>query len=190
MIPSSEPPKYKPVDLVKALKNKPRESKIIFKGHEGESIRFILPVRSFHFDDYLSFFAVGMLVLFISWLAYTTVLIWGVLGLVFSVLIAVGLIYWYFYESKYFKEQQVIEIGRKGLTIERYLKNGVQKKFIPILDIKKIQVATSSPSVTFFDEETDQVEEKMFMEYCLRGEKEWIVLILRSIIFNVTNRVV
>lgn len=185
-----EIPEYKPTDLVKALKMKPRESSIVFKGKEGSSIRFILPIRKFSFDDYLSFFAVGVFTLFISWLVYTTILVWGIGGYIFAAIVVAGLVYFYLYESRFFKEQQVIEIGRDGLKLERYLKKGNEVVFIPMSDIRKLNASSSSPILTYYDAAANEVKERMFMEYCQRSEKDWIVLILRSVIFNVTNRVV
>ena len=44
--------------------------------------------------------------------------------------------------------------------------------------------------ITYYDEEKNEVKEKMFMEYCQRSEKQWITMILRSIIYNVTQKVV
>jgi len=187
---SPEAIKFEPVDLATALKGKPRESSISFKGMPDQSIRFVLPIRKFHFDDYLSFFAAALMTGFFGWLCYTTILIWEIWGVLFSLIVSGGLIYWFVYEKQFFKEQQVIQIGRSGLKLERYYGKKQRIISIPLDDIRSLTIATSSPVITYYDEEKNEVKEKMFMEYCQRSEKQWITMILRSIIYNVTQKVV
>ena len=44
---------FQPLDLKKALVNKPRGSKISFKGIGNDALEFAMPARSMNFYDYV-----------------------------------------------------------------------------------------------------------------------------------------
>ena len=63
-----ELPKYEPTPIPKALKQKPKESKITFQGVGQTGIRFLIPQRKLGFEDYLSFVAVTLFIFFMCWI--------------------------------------------------------------------------------------------------------------------------
>lgn len=185
-----ELPQYKPTPIDKALKLKPRESKIVFKGVGQTGIRFLIPRRKLGFEDNLSFVAVALYIGFMSYLCYTMVDMWGIIGWFITSIVVIGTIAFLVYEILHFREQQALEIQPTYFKIFKTSPLGNKEFVIPIRDILKVQVATSSPTITYLSETTGESVETVFLEYSSRREKEWFVIILRSVVYNLTNRVV
>lgn len=186
------PPKteYKPTPLPIALKQKPKESKIIFKGLGSTGIRFQMPKRTIGFEDKLSFFAVGLAIAFFIFIFTQLVKIWPIWGTVSSIFASLAIIAFILYEALQFNEQQALEIHPTHLRIYKHSALGTKDLIIPLEQIIRMQVATSSPTISYLNQETGKVDEAIFMDYCSRREKEWMVMTLRSIIFYKTGKTV
>ena len=181
---------YKPVDLKKALLNKPKKSKISFKGIDDHTIQFIMPERSMLYEDYivLSILAGGVCVAaYVTyWLAFFGN--YGWFGYIFPVLVWIILIYAAIHEYHSFKERHIFEISNRYLTIKNLKKGKEKVQKIALDEIILIKLASFSLSVIYIRDEKEK--EVMFMEYAERIEQQWLVLILRTIVYNVTNKVV
>ena len=181
---------FKPVELKKALLNKPKKSKISFKGLDDHTLQFVMPERGMLYEDYYVLFILGggfCLAVYVTyWLAiYGN---YGLFGYVFSLLIWVGLIYGSYNEYHTFKERQILEISNQAFVIKNIKKGKEKVQKIGLDEIFLFKLASFSASVIYIREEKEK--EIMFMEYTGRNEQQWLVLILRTIVYNVTNKVV
>ena len=185
-----ELPKYEPTPIPKALKQKPKESKITFQGVGQTGIRFLIPQRKLGFEDYLSFVAVTLFIFFMSYMCYRMVVMWGTLGWILSTLVVMAIMAFIAYEFLHFKESQALEIQPGYFKVFKTSPLGNKEFVIPIRDILKVQVATSSPTVTYIDHKDGESKELIFLEYSSRREKEWFVVLLRSVVYNLTKRII
>lgn len=185
-----ELPKYEPTPLPKALKQKPKESKIVFQGVGSSGIRFTLPRRTMVFEDYLSFVAIALFTSFMAYVCHRMIVMWEIYGWIASIIVVLGIIAFITYEVLHFKEQQSLEIQPTHFKVFKTSPLGNKSFIIPINDILKVQVATSSPTITYLDQKTGDTKELIFMDYSSRREKEWFVVLFRSVVYNLTNKVI
>jgi hypothetical protein len=180
---------FRPLDLKKALVNKPIGSKISFKGIGNDALEFAMPARSMNFYDYVVMaLLIGFFIVFL-FVTYWVVVMGGWFSFVFPPIIWGGFLYAAYKELMTFKQTEFLEISNKLFAITRTKKTKIKRKEITLDKILLFRMNSLGPSVIYMGNDNNE-NEALFMEFSSRKEQEWIISILRSIVYNVTKKIV
>jgi hypothetical protein len=181
---------FTPVDLKKALLNKPKKSKISFKGLDDQTLQFVMPERGMLYEDYYILFILGGGFCVSIYLTYYLAIYgdYGWFGYLIPLIIWAGLIYGTYQEYHTFKQRQILEISKRSFIIKNIKKGKEKVEKISLDEIILFKLASFSASVIYLREEKEI--EAMFMEYVNRNEQQWLIVILRTIVYNVTKNIV
>ena len=182
--------KFTPADLKKALLNKPKKSKISFKGLDDQTLQFVMPERGMLYEDYYILFILGGGFCVSIYLTYYLAIYgeYGWFGYLIPLIIWTGLIYGAYQEYHTFKQRQILEISKRSFIIKNIKKGKEKLEKISLDEIILFKLASFSASVLYLREEKEK--EVMFMEYVSRNEQQWLIVILRTIVYNVTKNIV
>ena len=180
---------FKPIDLRKALVQKPKLSKITFKGIGNTGIHFNLPPRFMNFYDYVVMvLLIAFFVLFVYVTYWLTVMdVWY--GYIIPWILWGAYIYAVYREYASFKTLYSLEITNTHFSMIQNKNEKVKRKDILLENIVQFRMNSLGPSVIYMQSEQDEMED-LFMEFSSKREQEWIISILRSIVYNVKKKLV
>jgi hypothetical protein len=181
---------FTPVDLKKALLNKPRKSKIRFKGLDDQTLQFIMPQRGMLYEDYYMLFILCGGACVSIYLTYYLAVFgdYGWFGYLIPLIVWTILIYGSYHEYYTFRQRQILEISKHSFIIKNIKKGKEKLEKISLDEIILFKLASFSASVIYLRDEKEK--EAMFMEYASRNEQQWLIIILRTIVYNVTKNIV
>ena len=119
---------FRPLNLKKALVNKPRGSKISFKGIGNDALEFAMPARSMNFYDYVVMaLLIGFFIVCI-YVTYWIVIMGGWFSFVFPPIIWACFIYATYRELMTFKQREFLEISNKLFAITTIKKTKIKRR--------------------------------------------------------------
>ena len=181
-IPPPAPQPFKPVDLSKTLKNKPRDSKITFEGIDKAGLRFKIPKRKLGFPDYMSFVIIALITAVFAYITHMMLSYKDILVSIFLIVLMWGaLLAWIIYEIIYIKESQTLEITRKEFRIFKKNLIKTNETVIPVRAILEVERGRAAPIVKYYKEGKEK--DKVFMEFSSQDEMRWLVSIIKTIVF-------
>ena len=100
-----------------------------------------------------------------------------------------GYIYAVYREYASFKTLYSLEITNTHFSMIQNKSEKIKRKDILLENIVQFRMNSLGPSVMYMQSEQDEMED-LFMEFSSKREQEWIISILRSIVYNVKKKVV